>query len=800
MVGREPDAAGLEQLFQELRAAARAPQERAARRPEIPGYELDAELHRGGQGSIYLARRRADQVLVAIKVLEPHPDSLERDRRRFQREVELAGLLEHPGIVRILDHGSDDGRDWYAMELVDGVPLDDWVAEADAPLRVRLELFLRIVDAVAHAHRRGVIHRDLKPGNILVDESGGPHVLDFGLARSAGDAVPELPSLTASGEFLGTLAYAAPEQVAGGAVPDTRTDVYALGVLLYEMLTGTLPYPERRSVAGVIRGILEASPPDPRAHAPEVDADLRALLRCALAKEPERRYPGADALASDLRRYLQGLPVLGQEETLAALLRRVLRRRWRSLGLAVVVTAIAVVTAVSLLSQHLEAVRQRRNAAEVQQVPSDLLAAAAPERMGGGVTLVEVLAQLGDGLEQALAHAPDARATLLYTLGDTYRRLQRADEAERLLQAALEHARAAARPDPLELARILDALGLAQADQGLDAAVPNLEQALALRTSELGAGHPLSAAARSDLGYALAARYRNPDGARAETLLQAALQEQQAALPAGDLELAQTRLRLAALFLDQGRSEPAEAQWRAAQPAFAAPAASEDPRRLLSLELQADLARRAGRFDEAEQALTEAGELGLRCYGAEHASDVLRERARFEYGRSRYPECERLSRQALCLELRRWRGVQPARDERLEALLAQFSDQAPAAPPPYAEAFELLLDYRGRGAYELAGWMNGLALLEQAVGRPQRAEELLRLSLTVRCRIYGADCPFRMSALERLARLLADLGRPAEAIPLLEESLSIRARIGSSGDDAGTAAAALLESCRAAAR
>ncbi|MHC4427001.1 MAG: serine/threonine-protein kinase, partial [Planctomycetota bacterium] len=223
----------------------------------IPGYEVIEELHRGGQGVVYKARQLATKRVVALKVLLSGVFATSRQRLRFEREIDLVSALSHPGIVTVYDSGvTPGGRHWFAMEFVDGRPLDDHLRDRRAVLSLRdlLGLFETVCSAVAYAHQRGVIHRDLKPGNILVDERGRPRVVDFGLAKPVDPEVaPEAATVTVAGGFLGTLAYASPEQAAGDPnAVDVRSDVYCLGVILYEMLCGEYPY----DVSGALSGIL----------------------------------------------------------------------------------------------------------------------------------------------------------------------------------------------------------------------------------------------------------------------------------------------------------------------------------------------------------------------------------------------------------------------------------------------------------------------------------------------------------------------------------------------------------------
>jgi serine/threonine protein kinase len=322
----------------------------------VPGFEIIEELGRGGMGIVFKARQLSTHRVVALKVLLQGRFASPRQRRRFEREVEIVAGLKHPDIVTVHESGSTpDGWQYCAMEHVDGRPLDEYFQEATNSSREELlELFARICEAVAFAHQHGVIHRDLKPGNILIDDNNQPRILDFGLAKLTEPESEERqnPSMTVAGEFLGTLAYASPEQVAADpALIDTRTDIYSLGVILYRLLTGQSPYPVTGAVADLCKAITECEPILPsaldaqasqrgarlRARGRASDQSLDAIVLKALAKDRDARYQSARTMADDLRNYLAGEPIQAQPPGLAMLLRSWFRRNVRTAVLAIVI-------------------------------------------------------------------------------------------------------------------------------------------------------------------------------------------------------------------------------------------------------------------------------------------------------------------------------------------------------------------------------------------------------------------------------------------------------------------------------
>ena len=294
--------------------------------PQIEGYEIISELGQAGQGRVWRALQLSTHREVALKVPRVELLGSRKALALFEREVELAARLKHPNIARIYDSGIYQGVYYYAMELIEGLPLDKYAEQHDFTQRQIMELMRTICEAVQHAHQHGVIHRDIKPSNIIVTKDDQPHVVDFGLATSITQS-DTFKTVSFEGEVTGTPAYMSPEQAAGHRDElDTRTDVYSIGVVFYRVLTGNFPYDVASSMLQTLRNIQETEPNRPSKLLRHLDSDIEAIVLKALAKEPSHRYQSVAELQHDIERWLEGLPILAKSDSSLYLLRKVLTK------------------------------------------------------------------------------------------------------------------------------------------------------------------------------------------------------------------------------------------------------------------------------------------------------------------------------------------------------------------------------------------------------------------------------------------------------------------------------------------
>ncbi len=571
--------------------------------PPIGAWTPIARLGRGGMSVVWLAER-ADGVRAAVKVLDAPAGFAQRSAARFAREIRAIEGLSHPCVVRLLDSGEQGGRLWYAMEYAPGATLASVVdelrargsstdaldpASIDAAVRAALppvvrsaptgtpswgrtwiecaaRIALDVADGLAHLHARGIVHRDVKPGNVLLRLDGRAQLFDLGLAR-----VDDEPSLTDTGDFAGTPFYVSPEQARSERDGiDGRTDVYALGATLYELLTLRRPF-EGGGTAEVLLRIQTEEPVAPRRIAPQVPRDLETICLTALAKDPRRRYAGAREMAEDLRRFLAWQPVRARPLGPLAKATRFARRRPGAATAIALATAIAVGLPIGLgvANARIRGERDRAEAAALEAGRQAALRERAAEFLvdlfhtagGEGASARDLLATGARSVQTGFEDQPLARAFMLEALGRGYQNLGLPAEALPLFDRCFALRQRELGEDHPDTARALLDLGHVQSRLGHpEIAVPIFERGLeALARAEHGPG---VAWARGAIALA-AAREASGDADGASTLLARALdvlrragrgegpEAIEALERAGRVELARGRTREATAFLEE---------------------------------------------------------------------------------------------------------------------------------------------------------------------------------------------------------------------------------------------------------
>jgi serine/threonine-protein kinase len=698
-------------------------------------YQIEAEIGHGGMGTVCLASR-ADQQFekrVAIKLLRTGYD-IPFFVERFRQERQILAALEHPNIARLLDGGvtAEEGP-YLVMEYVDGLPIDEWLRRRKSDLSVRIELFRKLCAAVAFAHQHMVVHRDIKPSNVFVTEDGQPKLLDFGVAKLL-DAPPG--DRTATDRRLLTLCYASPEQVLGKPV-STASDVYSLGVLLYELLTGVHPLradlsepvafavaladqePEKPSVAAR-RGPLQR-------FSRLLAGDLDTILLKALEKEPPRRYHSADELDADLGRFLAHEPVLARPATAFYRASKFVRRHTAAVALGgVSVLALLGGTAVALQEARVARAEAHR-AQEINSFVREMLGAANPVQDGRSVTVASILDRAARRVETDLASEPSVRAGVQATIGSTYQGLGLYPEAEHHLRSALE------------LERKVHGIRSAEAAGGLLALVDVLE------------GRGARAEAERVGREALSIYQERGD----------------------DIGAVKTLNAIGGILLERGDLRAAEAAHREA---IAKLSAAGQLQSALGAEAATGLAvvlGTAGKADEALRYHRESVEIARRAYPAGHpmVATAVTSLAGFLADHGRPAEAVPLFEEAIAIRRAALGNDHPDLAWSLYNYAFLLCDQQ-----KYDQAEQLtdeILMHRGKSLPDehmiipATLFLRGRIRLEQ--GRPDDAIVVLKESLAIRQRTLPPDHWLIASNMSLLGQALAAAGRRAEAKSLLTD-------------------------------
>jgi serine/threonine-protein kinase len=759
-------------------------------------YRLERMLGEGGMGQVWLASR-ADglyQRRVALKLLRPGLAD-PKLRLRFTRERQILARLEHPHIARLLDAGiSEDSQPYLALEYVDGEPLTDWCREHNLPLDARLRLFLQVCDAVSHAHANLIVHRDLKPSNILVTPLDEVRLLDFGIAKLLDTGNFELEH-TRTGLRTFTLHYAAPEQIRGEPVT-TMTDVYSLGVVLYELLTDARPYPlKRQTDAEWEEAILTMDPPRPsvamsrnegtaaeqqalRRRARALGGDLDNIVLKTLAKRPEHRYPSVEALALDLQRYRDGKPVQARRQSVGYRLRKYAHRHRWSLSTALLV-ALVLFTALGIVAwQARQAVQEAARAQALQDFMVGLFEHAGGDNGDGKLDVRQLLeAGIARG-DRELARQPIGRAELFGViarlqlgLGDYRQALALLDRQAAILAVVGGSAPAGLRIEAATShGRALRVLG----DEPACIAVMRPMQALVDREQQQ---LPVQAAEfDSQLG-----RCQRGIGATAtaSTLFRRALALRRD--PLGDVVgIPENLADLADLQSDRGDSLGALASYRVA---LARLRANVGPRHPLAIDLlrrMCAMERRLGDIRQAETHCSDALRLSLSVHGPQHPAtiDATRQLAAIRVDEGRLREAEqayRASRAWLVAHLGPLHDS-VARDDNSLAIIAWERGDIAAALSALDRA--IAIRRLRHNPTDLAAVLFNKAMVLHDVGRSREARPLLLEARGLRADRLGAAHPLVGDTDRLLGEVDAALGNPQARGELLHAVQATRAGYG----------------------
>jgi tetratricopeptide (TPR) repeat protein len=721
--------------------------------PGIGPYRIIRLLGEGGMGAVYEAEQEEPRRVVALKVIKlglATPDRL----RRFRQESRALARLQHQGIAQIYEFNTADtgfGQQPYlAMEFIRGLPLKQYAEVRQLNTRQKLALMVKICDAVHHAHQRGLIHRDLKPGNILVDEAGQPKILDFGVARitSAYANEPDvqeegaLPTMqTNVGQIIGTLAYMSPEQVLGDPLEvDTRSDVYSLGVILYELLSGRLPYQvSSHQLPEAVRTIREEESAPLSAIDRNYRGDIETLVKKALEKDKTRRYASAADLSADIQRYLSDEPIAARPPSTAYQLQKFARRHF---GLMAGLAAVFFVLLAGVAVSSWMAVRARRAEAEARAVNNflrnDLLAQASAASQAGpnsrpdpDLKVRTALDRAAGRIEGKFAGQPLVEASLRQTIGEAYRDLGLFLEAERQMRQSLSLRQRALGRDHADILISIQGLGGVLVKQSKFAEADKLlTQVLAARSRTRGDDAPETVSVMNDLALAVGGL---GDYTRSEQLLVRVLEIQLRVLGEQNPDTLSAMNNLAVVYTNQGKYPEAEQLYQRAYEVKRRFLGEEHPSTLTTMNNLAVVYRFEGKFMQAEALLTKVLEVQRRVLGEQH-QDTLN------------------SANSLALVYQAELRYQDSESLLLRVLEARSRVLGAENPQTLAT-------------------MNNLADLYSQENKQADAEALFQKILDVRRRVQGAAHPNTIDAMAAVGRIKMERNQYAGATPLLREAL-----------------------------
>ena len=802
--------------------------------PRIGPYEIREELGRGGMGVVYRAEQTEPlRREVALKLIKRGMDT-DAVIARFAAERQTLALMDHPNIARVLDAGAtEDGRPYFVMELVDGEPITRFCDGKTLDATERLALFLEVCRAVQHAHQRGVVHRDLKPSNVMAfdsDEGIQVKVIDFGIAKMIEDPLPGASMMTHAGQLLGTPEYMSPEQAGIISYPvDTRTDVYSLGAVLYELLSGRLPYRFTRYTVEEIQRIFRDTAPlrpstavsdeiglgedasDESSESSsreiglrrsstadrlrrELSGDLDNIVLMAMHKDPERRYASVDALSEDIRRFGQGMPVLARADSWTYRSSKFVRRHTLGVGLATIALACLVGFAVysSVQSNRIaqerdravraeadaqvQAQRASNEAAAAREVSDflvDLFYVADPsESRGREITAREILEDGAARIDEELMGQPLVRARLLNTIGAVNQNLGLYDEARTQIDEALEIRRRELGEQHPDVAESLVQRAWLYRDMGeTEKSLPLLEEALKIQRAAYGEKHHEISTTLYHIGSAyedLGDFEKSIEIQREVLALDLELAEED------DDKVGESMNNLAVSLVGWGAYAEAESLYRESLAYNRRVLGEEHPEVATTM---ANLSNLLFQYFDREEGLAmaeESLEMRRRILGPEHPHTAISagNLGIKYYGLKRYAEAEALLRQSLAIKQKAQGPRHPSTAHAWILLgLTQLGQEDFAeAEHSFSNSLDIYQEAVPPGHNSIARAEEGLGRAYMGQGRLTEAEPVLEESLVIRRNTFDSGHRELCDSLFRLGELRVEQQRFAEAEILLLEA------------------------------
>jgi serine/threonine protein kinase/Tfp pilus assembly protein PilF len=777
----------------------------------IGPYRLTQMLGAGGMGEVW----RAEQTepihrTVALKLIKAGMDT-RAVVARFDSERQALALMEHPNIAKVFEAGATpEGRPYFVMEYVHGFPITDYCDRHRLTIKERLRLFMQVCEGVQHAHQKAIIHRDLKPSNVLVDEVDDkpvPKIIDFGLAKAMGQQLTEMTLFTEAGAMLGTPDYMSPEQAdRNESNIDTRTDVYSLGVILYELLVGDLPIGSHElraaGIEAMLQKICQQEPQRPstklkslgasakdsaerRKEAPEslerhLRGDLDWITIKALEKDRSRRYGSASDLAGDLQRYLLDEPVSAGPPSVSYRAHKFIRRHRFGVGVAAVAVVLLVGFAATMTVQARRIAKERDRANRIADFMTQMFAVSDPsEALGNAITARTILDTASNEVKAGLAKDPEVQSELMFTMARTYASLGLYPVAYNLSSAALENRRRLLGPADRKTLQSMTQVAWILDRQGHDDEAEKLiRQTIAEATRALGPEDPVTLEAMDRLGGILERLGRFGEQEKLDRQL---VETSRRRFGPEDPHTLRAMVSLADALSFQTRYAEAEGIYRQALGIEQAVLGPEHPQTLGTMHNLANRIQEQGRYAEAESLYRQTLAIEQRVLGPEHpdTADTMTTLANTFYYQGNTVEAEKWYRAALAILQKALGPDNPSTTRSMEGLA-----NALAANGHYAEAEKSerqVLDIRKSKlgpdhTDTLLSEYNVGDILYQEGNLPE-AEKILREALDAQSRVLGAENADTLASRAELARILIREGKYLEAEEMARQAFDAQLRI-----------------------
>lgn len=781
----------------------------------IGPYRLVQKLGEGGMGQVWLAEQTAPlQRLVAVKLIRAGvADGILLER--FESERQVLARMNHPFIAKVFDAGTTlEGTPYFVMEYVPGIPITLYCDQKKLSIHKRIGLFTRVCDGVQHAHQKVIIHRDLKPANILITEIDGqptPRIIDFGIAKAVRERDSMATMITRAGNFIGTPAYMSPEQSDPDIQDvDTRSDVYSLAVILYELLTGTLPFDPSQWRSGAMnerfQRLREQDPPRPsvqfrnntamQRHKAQIAARLRStepqelvnalqgdldwITMKALERDRARRYGTPSELAADLERYLHNEPIEARPANAAYRIRKYADRHRAGVAVAASLVVLLIAFVVVQTLQLRRITRERDRANRIGDFMARMFKVSDPsEARGNSVTARELLDKASGDIETELTTDPELQAGLMYTMGNVYMSLGLDSRGQSLLEKALATQRRTLGAENAETLETAASLATELRYEGKYPESEKLErETVAIQRRVLGPQNAKTLRTSADLAATL---FQEGKYSEAEKLQRETLQMQRRLLGPENADTLLSMRDLGTTLRKGGNYPGAEEILREVVDVQRRTIGSDHPDTLRSMNSLANVLLQEAKFSEADQLYREAYETRKRIEGLEHPDTLMAmtnlSNALSEEGH--YAEAEKLQREALDVDMRTLGLQNPQTLNAMQNLSYTLGNENHLVEAEQLQRQVISVGGRVLGPEhsEVLNMMNGLAVNLQRDGRYAEAEKLERETLEAERRTLGPEKPQTLDSMNNLGAILQSEGRYAEAEKLQREALAVADRV-----------------------